>query len=79
MRKTILNVCMLFPLVIIHQYKPVLSGVYDWKQPVASTNKSVSSSVIFEGSAVEMEWLQMTANKLKPSYQTTIETVPANE
>lgn len=70
---------MLLPLVVTNQYKPVLSGVYDWRQPVASTNKSVSSSVLFEGSAVQMKWLQMTSNLLKSMSEAILQTVPANQ
>ena len=77
MRKTFLNICLLLPFVVITQYKPVLSGVYDWKQPVANASKSIGSSVLFEGSAAEMEWLQMTANVLRPMSKSIAQTVPA--
>jgi (S)-ureidoglycine aminohydrolase len=79
MRKTFLNICLLLPIVVITQYKPVLSGVYDWKQPVANASKSIGSSVLFEGSAAEMEWLQMTANVLRPMSKSIAQTVPANQ
>ena len=79
MRKTFLNICLLLPFVVITQYKPVLSGVYEWKQPVANAGKDIDSSVLFEGSAAEMEWLQMTANLLKPMSKAVDQIVPANQ
>jgi (S)-ureidoglycine aminohydrolase len=79
MKKSLLNVCLLFPFLLITHYKPVLPGVYDWKQPLTTANKNISTSVMFEGSAFEMKWLQMTANTLKPSDKTVNLTVPATE
>jgi (S)-ureidoglycine aminohydrolase len=79
MKKSLLNVCLFLPVFFISHYKPVLSGVYDWKQPVATANKNISASIMFEGSAYEMEWLQMTANTMKPSDKTINLSIPANE
>lgn len=68
----------MLPVLFVVHYKPVSSGVYDWKPPVTTADKNTGTSVIFEGSAFEMEWLQMTANILKPS-KTINQTVSANE
>jgi (S)-ureidoglycine aminohydrolase len=80
MKKSFLNVCLFLPVFFITHYKPVLSGVYDWKQPVTTANKNISSSVMFEGSAFEMDWLQMSSNTLTiKGKKALVVTVPQNE
>lgn len=78
MRKQYLNICLFLPLVFAVSHGPISSRVYDWKQP-AKTNKGISSSVLFEGSAFDMEWLQMNANALAGSSGKTEVRVPKNE
>jgi (S)-ureidoglycine aminohydrolase len=78
MRKTYLNICLFFPLIFAINHEPITSRVYDWQQP-AKINKEVSSTVLFEGSAFDMEWLQMNANSLMPSKKKVKITVPQNE
>ena len=79
MKKRFLNICLFFPVLFFTHYKPVLSGVYDWKQPATTATKNINTSVMFEGNAFEMEWLQMTANILIASDKKTTVTIPANE
>lgn len=79
MKKFYLNIIFFLPFVTTVRYEPVLSGVYNWKAPVKKISKNISSSVLFEGSAYEMEWLQMTANELKNSENPTAITIPKNE
>lgn len=79
MKRNYLNICLFLPLFFVGHDKPVSSGVYDWKQSVAAENKSIGTSVMFEGSAFEMAWLQMTANTLKPKNKTVDLTVVENE
>lgn len=79
MKRNYLNICLVLPFIFATNYKPVLSGVYDWKQTAITSNKNISATVMFEGSAVDMEWLQMTANALKPLGKAIVQTVPAKE
>jgi len=79
MKKRFVTICLFFPIAFITHYKPVLSGVYDWKQPVANGSKNIKTSVMFEGSAFEMKWLQMTANTFTSSEKKTTLTIPTNE
>jgi (S)-ureidoglycine aminohydrolase len=79
MTKRFLNTCLFFPIMLITSYTPVLSGVYDWKQPVTPVGKNIKTSVMFEGSAFEMKWLLMTSNAITPSDKKTTLTIPANE
>lgn len=79
MKKIYFNIIFLIPFLTGMQYKPVLSGVYDWKTPSKSAGKNMNTSVLFEGSAFEMEWLQMNANKLTRSNKATRIAIPKNE
>jgi (S)-ureidoglycine aminohydrolase len=78
MRKTYLNICLFLPLVVAVSHDPINSRVYDWRQP-AETNKDINSAVLFEGSAFDMEWLQMNANALTASNRKIEMMVPQNE
>jgi len=78
MRKTYLNICLFLPLVFTVSHEPISSRVYDWKQP-AKTSKEIRSAILFEGSAFDMEWLQMNANALTPSKKQTQVVMPKNE
>jgi len=78
MKKRFLNICLFFPILFFTRNKPLLSGVYDWKQHSTTATKNISTAVMFEGSAFEMEWLQMTANITASDKKTTL-TIPANE
>jgi (S)-ureidoglycine aminohydrolase len=79
MNKNCLNICLFLPFLFIIRYNPVLSGVYDWKVPTKSISKTISTSVLFEGSAFEMDWLQMNANALKASAKNNNIHISANE
>ena len=70
--------CFLLPLFAFGQGDSLLSGVYEWKEPV-NNGKILSSVVLFEGKVHDMEWLQMSAASL-PSTKTNIEwRTPATE
>jgi len=80
MKKKLLNICLFLPFVISIYYDPVSPGVYDWKQPEKSIDKNLRTSVLFEGSAFDMEWLQMSANVLATTGKKALKlTVPRNE
>jgi len=79
MKRKSLNICLILPIVFFTHFKPVPPGVYNWKQPAISANRSINSSTLFEGSAFEMERLQMNANVLMKSRDPIKITVPNNE
>ena len=56
----ILVLCAFIPQLIFAQHDPIAAGVYEWKKPSALQGK-VKSSILFEGSATDMEYLQMNA------------------
>jgi (S)-ureidoglycine aminohydrolase len=79
MKKISLNICFFIPFLFASHYGPVTPGVYDWKQPVKNTGANIRSSVLFEGTAFEMEWLQMSANALSASKKETKIILPQTE
>lgn len=79
MKKIFLNTCLFLPFLFVVSYNPLPSGVYDWKVPTKNVSKNTSISVLFEGSAFEMQWLQMNANTLKESDKINKIAIPANE
>lgn len=78
-RKTVLLFCLLSQLLVNAQRDSILSGVYDWKQPVATKEKNIKTAVLFEGVVHDMEWLKVSANELVFSNTNNKMTVPANE
>jgi (S)-ureidoglycine aminohydrolase len=77
-KKIRIIICFLFPAIVYAQ-DTIPSGVYNWNQPVKTHIKQIKSSVIFEGSVYDMEWLQMSANEVLFSKAKTDLHVPANE
>jgi (S)-ureidoglycine aminohydrolase len=79
MKKTLFIVILLIPSLAFAQRDSIQSAVYFWKDPVKQNSKNILSSVLFEGMAYDMEWLQVTANVLLPSKIKTKVEVPGNE
>jgi len=79
MKKLYFNIIFLVPFIISVHHTPVLSGVYDWKTPSKNIGKTVSSSILFEGSAYNMDWVQMSANELTTSNKEIKIEIPNNE
>lgn len=79
MKKNLLNIGFFIPFVFFVYHGPVSSGVYDWRTPSKNISKNLSTSILFEGSAVDMEWLQMNANALAKSSKAIPATIPKNE
>jgi (S)-ureidoglycine aminohydrolase len=78
-KKFYFNIIFLVPFITAVHYNPVLSGVYDWITPTKSVNKIISTSILFEGSAFDMEWLQMSADALTKSNKAIKVEIPNNE
>jgi (S)-ureidoglycine aminohydrolase len=79
MKKTLFIVILLIPSLAFAQRDSIQSAVYFWKEPVKQNSKNILSSVLFEGMAYDMEWLQVTANVLLPSKTKTKIEVPSNQ
>src|SRR5438045_4941346 len=79
MKRKSLNICLILPILFFTHFKPVSPGVYNWKQPTISGNNNIYSTSLFEGSAFEMEWLQMNAGVLMKSSKPVTITVTNNE
>jgi (S)-ureidoglycine aminohydrolase len=77
MKKTFLITIFLVPIFTFAQRDSLFPGVYSWKEPVKDNSKA--STLLFEGSTYDMQWLQMTANVIPPSKSKTKIQVPANE
>lgn len=69
----------MFALLFSVDADPIKSGVYDWKQPAANIQREIRSSVLFEGTAHDMEWMQMNANELKQSNRKANVGLPGTE
>lgn len=57
----------LIPACVIAQQDSILSGMYSWKNPEKQLQKNIMSAILFEGKVYDMEWLQMSANKISSS------------
>ena len=79
MKKIVLSIACLAPLVLVAQSDSVLSRVYDWKQPVKTVQKNIETAVLFEGSTYDMEWLQMNSATLSFSKTAQEMIVPLTE
>lgn len=67
----------LLPLITIAQKDSVLSGVYNFVQPLGKMDK-ISSLVMLEGKTHDFEWLQVTSNLIL-STEKIKQQVPKNE
>ncbi|MEO8414961.1 MAG: cupin domain-containing protein [Ginsengibacter sp.] len=79
MKKIIFSVIYLAPLLLSAQQDSIISQVYQWKQPVKSLQGNTRSTILFEGSTHDMEWLQMDALELAESRADIKMDVPAGE
>jgi (S)-ureidoglycine aminohydrolase len=79
MKKISLLIHLFLPLFVVAQYDSLSSGIYSWKEPKNKDNKRISSVILFEGTAHDMEWLQMSSNILLSSRQKYRVQVPENE
>jgi len=79
MSKILLAIFLLFPLLILAQRDSISSGKYSWKRPVQKAQENIYTSVLFEGSAHDMKFLQMSANTLLTSKEKSKLQVPGEE
>ena len=79
MKKILLPIFFLSPLLIFAQRDSIPSGIYSWKRPVQNVQKNILTSVLFEGSAHDLKFLQMSANALLPAKTKNNLQVPDDE
>src|SRR5688572_15840281 len=61
--KRLLAIFFFVPSLIFAQKDSVLSGAYNWQQPVVQKGK-ISSVVLLEGKVHDFEWMQFSANSI---------------
>jgi len=74
----ILFTIFLFPVTSRAQEGSIDAGVYKWVN-LQGTELSNPSSILFNGSTADFEWMQMTANAINEPQATVIGRVPENE
>jgi (S)-ureidoglycine aminohydrolase len=67
------------PTLTFGQYPKIEYKKYSWVKPKTQSHPGIFSAVIFEGSAYDMEFIQMTANAIVPSTERTTLEVPKSE
>ncbi len=66
MKRIVLLIFSLLPLLVAAQKDSLSSGVYYWKEPV-NKGSAPSAAILFEGSTHAMEWMQVSANTIQSS------------
>jgi (S)-ureidoglycine aminohydrolase len=79
MKNLLLIFLLLLPPLVVLSQQSIPSARYSWKKPAQKTAKDILSTTLFEGSAYDMEYLQMSANTLLPSKKKISMQVAANE
>lgn len=79
MKKIAFKVILLIPILGFFADGIIPSKMYSWKKPVKKSQQNILSTILFEGAAHDMEYLQMSTNALLPSDKKTNLQVPATE
>ena len=77
MKKIFLIVLVLTPALCFSQ--AIASKKYSWIVPTGRGGANIVSSVLFEGSGHDMQYLQMSANAIRPAKNRSSLQVPDNE
>ncbi len=77
MKKIVAFLCYL-PAILLAQKDSIVSGAYQWQQPATGKDR-ISSQVLLEGKVHDFEWMQITANNLRPSQEAMKFRVPVTE
>ena len=75
----LLLITLLIPTLGFTQLPLIESKMYEWKKPTDKTAKNITTTVLFEGSAHDMEYLQMSANSIEGAKTGVGLQVPENE
>ena len=79
MKKLLLLIVFSIPFLGFAQLPVVPSKMYSWKEPTDKRENNIVSAVLFEGSAYDMEYLQMSANAITPAKKKVSLQIPDNE
>jgi (S)-ureidoglycine aminohydrolase len=79
MKKITVTIVLLIPVLVFAQQDSIASGMYSWKTPAGEVHKNILPATLFEGTAHDMEYLQMSANTLATFNNKIKLTVPENE
>ena len=75
--KRLLAILFFIPCLAFAQKDSVLSGAYNWQQPLTIKN-NISSVVLLEGKVHDFEWMQFSANSIAGKTEIK-QTIPANQ
>ncbi|CAN5318261.1 hypothetical protein BH20BAC1_BH20BAC1_21090 [soil metagenome] len=78
-KKLIVVLGVIFPLLITAQQDSIKSGVYAWRVAPASVQPDAKTIVLFEGPSRDFSWMQMNATILTGSREADRMTVPEGE
>ena len=79
MKRLLLFIVFSIPFLGFAQLGVVSSKMYSWKEPTGKMEGNILSSVLFEGSVHDMEYLQMSANAIAPAKKIVSLQIPDNE
>src|SRR5688572_20997412 len=79
MKKLLLLLGFIIPMIGFTQLPVIPSKMYSWKKPTDQTDKNIVSAVLFEGSVHDMEYLQMSANAITPAKKKVSLQIPSKE
>ncbi len=80
MKKILYNILFLIPVLgLAQEHRVIPASMYSWKNPIEKIEKNILTTKLFEGSAYDMDYLQMSANALLPSNKKSSLQVPGNE
>jgi (S)-ureidoglycine aminohydrolase len=79
MKKILLIIILVLPSSGFILPGVIPSKMYSWQKPTRMVQPGLFSATLFEGSAYDMEYLQMTANALLTSARKSTLQVPGNE
>ena len=79
MKRLLFFIVFSIPFLGFAQLGVVSSKMYSWKEPTGKMEGNILSSVLFEGSVHDMEYLQMSANAIAPAKKIVSLQIPDNE
>src|SRR6185295_14347094 len=79
MKKVLLAVLLSIPTFVFSQQDSISSGMYSWKKPTQRIQDNLFSTVLFQGRAHDMSFLQMTANTILRAKEKSRLQVPDTE
>ncbi len=75
--KRLFAILFFLPFTVLAQKDSVLSGPYNWQQPVVQKG-NISSVILLEGKVHDFEWMQLSANSIAGKTKIK-QTIPANQ